>query len=143
MRNTYIHEIGQMRMQYGNRRVCASISNMHRIHALFSIELTTRYEPSSLPSFLVMLTMRPTWRRAYTNFRHFSPLHRKWTLRATLINIDCAKEFGISSADVHVYVHVCIRDSIDWSWNFFFALCILRFIMSFCIPAFEFFFYER
>lgn len=138
-RNTYIHEIGQMRMQCGNRRVCASISDMH---ALFSIESTTRHDPSSLPSFLVMLTMRPTWRRAYTNFRHFSLLHRKWTLRVALINIDCAKEFGISSANVcmHMYIYGIASIEVEVS----FLRCVYCDLLRHAIFQFSWnFFYER
>lgn len=79
-------------------------------------------------SFLVMLTMRPTWRRACTNIWHFSPLHRKWTLQAALINIDYAKEFSISSADVIcVYVYGIVSIEVE---VLFFTLYILRFITS-------------
>lgn len=87
--------------------------------------------PRSLPSFLVMLIMRPTWRRAYSNFRHFSPLHRKWTLGELHWSILTAQKNSVYRQRICIYGIASIEVEVS-----FFALCTLRFITSYCIRAF-------
>lgn len=133
MRNIYIHEIGQMRLRCGNRQTHASISDIYIYiiypYMLFFLSIepaTQRHDSLPLPSFLVMLTMRPTWRRAYTNFRYFSLLYivsARYKLYWSILIARYCKKFGISAG--YTFMHVILMDRI---W--------IKVKASFCIAIF-------